>query len=285
MKKLLSRGCAAAIAAVVATGGLAATADADPVESGTLTFSGDPGDFVTGGDSYTYDVAAGDDFSVTSIDNESVSLFVTGGDGVLWSVDFDAPEGETLTAGTTYTATRYPYNGDGAGLDFGGDHRGCNQLTGSFTVHEAVFGPYGYVETFDASFEQHCEGATPAARGEVRLTNPTPAPALSITAGAETGTVTGIGDVVLDGTVTCTLPTPMFLFGRVSQDPFLRGQFQTTVDCTPGAPVPWSVTVTSDYGDPYHVGPAELFLYVSAYDANYDRSVVRESTTDVTLVG
>jgi hypothetical protein len=30
------------------------------------------------------------------------------------------------------------------------------------------------VQTFDATFEQHCEGGNPAARGEVHISNPSP---------------------------------------------------------------------------------------------------------------
>ncbi len=54
--------------------------------------------------------------------------------------------------------------------------RGCNTLTGRFEVLEAVFGPLGYIERFHATFEEHCEGASPAVFGEVLIVNPPPPP-------------------------------------------------------------------------------------------------------------
>lgn len=79
-----------------------------------------------------------------------------------------------LAPGTYTGAHRYPFNGNGPGLSLSGEGRGCNELTGSFTIIKAVFGPQGYVQTFDATFEQHCEAGTPAARGEVHIANPPP---------------------------------------------------------------------------------------------------------------
>ena len=65
------------------------------------------------------------------------------------------PDGQTLTAGTTYAnATRYPFNGSGPGLAIYGEGRGCNTLTGSFTVTEATFaGPdSSYIQDFVVTF-------------------------------------------------------------------------------------------------------------------------------------
>jgi hypothetical protein len=56
-------------------------------------------------------------------------------------------------------------------------------MTSSFTVINAVFGPQGYVQAFDATFVQHCEGQTFAkVRGEVHISNPPPPPPPSPTA-------------------------------------------------------------------------------------------------------
>jgi hypothetical protein len=43
-------------------------------------------------------------------------------------------------------------------MDISGNGRGCNTLTGQFTVNSITFWP-------DTTFEQHYEGATPALRG------------------------------------------------------------------------------------------------------------------------
>lgn len=71
---------------------------------------------------------------------------------------------------------RNPFEAPGApGLDFSGDGRGCNKLSGRFTVSEGRYGPQGLIRSLRARFEQHCEGAAPALRGEVRVTFPQPA--------------------------------------------------------------------------------------------------------------
>ncbi|MGF9765118.1 hypothetical protein AAII07_59775, partial [Microvirga sp. 0TCS3.31] len=84
-----------------------------------------------------------------------------------WDAQFRAPQGQILLPGRTYTgATRYGFNAGNPGLDVSGNGRGCNTLTGQFTVHEATY-DNGYLTSFRISFEQHCEGSTPALRGEV----------------------------------------------------------------------------------------------------------------------
>lgn len=57
------------------------------------------------------------------------------------------------------------------GLDVSFQNRGCNTLTGNFTVDDVVFSNAAAVatgspiESFSASFEQHCEGFAPALLG------------------------------------------------------------------------------------------------------------------------
>ena len=78
--------------------------------------------------------------------------------GGWWTTDFAAPPGQDLAAGTTYQAQRYPFNDGSAGFDHGGNGRGCNTLTATFTIHELAYDPDGTLRTFRATFEQHCEG-------------------------------------------------------------------------------------------------------------------------------
>jgi hypothetical protein len=87
-----------------------------------------------------------------------------------WFLDFAAPNRRPLTVGTYDLATRFPFqNVNEAGLSFGGNGRGCNQLTGRFEVLEAVYDVSGSVQRFAANFEQHCEGpAAPALYGQIR---------------------------------------------------------------------------------------------------------------------
>src|SRR5439155_17435526 len=94
-----------------------------------------------------------------------------------WELDLSAPDGERLTTGTYAGAVRDAVHGPGQpGLDVFGDGRGCNALSGNFTVLEATYGPNRYIESFDATFEEHCEGNVPALRGEVRIANTSPPP-------------------------------------------------------------------------------------------------------------
>ena len=47
-----------------------------------------------------------------------------------------------------------------------GNGRGCNTLTGSFTIKQISFSRVdGSLDRLLATFEQHCEGATPALGG------------------------------------------------------------------------------------------------------------------------
>ncbi|GIH19885.1 hypothetical protein [Rugosimonospora africana] len=165
-----------ALSLAAAAGGLllSGTAHAQAVTTGSLSFSGDSGDYISQGKSYSYSTGNGDGLSVSSSSGSAVSVSINAYNGDTWTLDVDAPGTKVLAPGTYASAHRYPFNGTGPGLDLSGDGRGCNELTGSFTVIKAVFGPNGYVQTFDATFEQHCEGGTPAAHGEIRISNPAP---------------------------------------------------------------------------------------------------------------
>lgn len=181
------RALAAALSLTAAVGGLlvAGAAQAQTVTTGSLSFSGDAGDFISQGKSYSYTTSKGDGLSVSSSTGSEVSVSVNAYNGDWWTLDLDAPGSQVLAPGTYAAAHRYPFNGTGPGLDLSGNGRGCNQLTGSFTVSKAVFGPQGYVQAFDATFEQHCENGTPALRGEVHIANP-PAPQAAPTRAAPT---------------------------------------------------------------------------------------------------
>jgi hypothetical protein len=269
----------------------ASPAQAQPVSSGTLSLSGDPGDYITGGGSYYYDTAAGDVLDVSNTNNETVSINVSGVTGDWWSLAFDAPTGQTLTAGTTYTATRYPFNGAGAGLDLSGNGRGCNTLTGTFTIVTASFGDNGYVQTFDATFQQHCEGFEAAARGEVHIANPPPPAPLTIgVAVAPTGTVSAVsGNAVVSGTVTCSESVIIHLYVAVTQvvkKQIVRGSNGAGgvgISCTPNGPVSWNMTVAPIGTTPFTKGDAEVTANAQAYDDTYNRYVNASTTTVVRL--
>jgi hypothetical protein len=103
-----------------------------------------------------------------------VQNFTVPSEGWSWGLDFAAPRGQQLTVGTYDAARRYPFQPDTQpGLDFSGTGRGCNTLTGRFTITELRIGPGNSVDRLKATFEQNCDGASPTLRGAVVIaTNP-----------------------------------------------------------------------------------------------------------------
>jgi hypothetical protein len=185
MRMLGRRVLAVALSLTAAVGGgllVAGRADAQQVTTGSLSFSGDSGS-IGGTKVHTYSTSNGDALDVTSAGGATLNLRITGYNGDWYYLDLDAPgtpdrpvpgRSALLVPGTYADAHRYPFNGTGPGLSLYGDGSGCNTVTGSFTVTKSVF-VGSYVQTFDATFEQHCEGGPAATRGEVHIANP-PAP-------------------------------------------------------------------------------------------------------------
>src|ERR1043165_2416578 len=149
-KRVLARATAVLVLALsMATGttGLLSGTDAYalPVTEGSFAFSGDEGDWPSGGRSYAYSTTAQDRLNITA-DNahNSVHFWLDGANGDWWSLDLAAPSGKTLAPGTYTGATRYPFNeATRPGLDLSGNGRGCNTLTGEFTISDVEFGPQG----------------------------------------------------------------------------------------------------------------------------------------------
>ncbi len=136
-----------------------------------LVMHSDSGDYIGQGLSYDYKttnatISAGGSHTF-------LSAGVSGSNGDSWSLDFEAPSGDILSPGTTYSAVRYPFNNDGAGMDISGNGRGCNTLTGTFTVQSLSVALDGSLRYASISFNQHCEGATPALHGTFYWRTPT----------------------------------------------------------------------------------------------------------------
>ena len=150
-----------------------------------LVMKSDPGDYIGQGLSYSYTPAT--DTIRVGGGRTHVGGAITGGNGDWWYLDFVPPAGDILTAGTTYSATRYPFNGNGAGMSVYGNGRGCNTLTGTFTVDSISVALDSTLQSGGISFVQHCEGAPPALRGTLDFRVPTgdvtpPGPVTTLTA-------------------------------------------------------------------------------------------------------
>lgn len=138
----------------------------------------EPGDYIGGGREYYRDASSGTFSTPTAVDRDGdglvdyVSFNLFGPPGQWISMDFatNRMPGTNLAPGFFYdNARRAPFAPEGhPGLAIGVDHRGCNTLTGSFTIVAAEF-DYSMtpprVVSFAAFFEQHCEGAAPALHG------------------------------------------------------------------------------------------------------------------------
>ena len=275
--------------ASLAMGPWAPQASAISAQSGSLTMESDAGDYVGGGSSYAYTTDNGDGFDSTA-NGSTVRLSVSGANGDWWFLEFAAPAGQSLVEGSYSGATRAPFREPGApGLDVGGNGRGCNELTGTFTVLQADLGPSNYLERFGATFEQHCEGGLPALRGEVWVVNP-PAPTpleLGVMA-SPVGTVERLsGTAVVSGSVTCNLPTTVWVAGtlvqRASRTTVSQGAFFLNVACS--GTTPWEATVRASNGVPFNPGKAALDVDATGYDTTYGGHVNASSAATVRLTG
>ena len=146
-----------------------------------LTLQSQPGDFIGQGGTFdiTYTPANSQNFSaqafilIGSPPTPSYLQFimgtVTGGSDNTYSILQFATNhlGIPMQPGFYPNAERAPFASAGhPGLDVSFQNRGCNTLTGNFTVLAVTFGANNAIDSFSANFEQHCEGAAPALFGQ-----------------------------------------------------------------------------------------------------------------------
>lgn len=137
----------------------------------SLSLTSQPGDFIGQGQSLTVTPNDGVFTARRNFDNGvSISFFDNNQLGNFWFLDFAAPGDSPLAVGIYEGATRFPFQAaTSPGLSVSGQGRGCNMLTGRFEVLEIGFGTTGEVTSFAADFEQHCEGASAALFGSIRI--------------------------------------------------------------------------------------------------------------------
>jgi PASTA domain len=128
-----------------------------------VDMTSDPGDYIGQGQPWHY--TFGNAWIGAGGGRQYAGFGVSGDDGSDWSAAFVPAAGDILAPGTYLNATRYPFNGTGPGMDVSGNGRGCNTLTGQFTVNSINFWSDMTLRSASITFEQHCEGATPALRG------------------------------------------------------------------------------------------------------------------------
>ena len=137
-----------------------------------LYFNSQPGDFVARGLEFT--LTPSDGTITTSRVDGGVLVRYTSGDS-WWMLAFVPPAGTDLTPGAYEWTMRWRVQSPTmGGLDVGGDGRGCNTLIGRFTVFEAEYDGAGEVRKLAIDYEQHCEGASAALFGSVRIDSDLP---------------------------------------------------------------------------------------------------------------
>jgi hypothetical protein len=142
-----------------------------------LTLQSQPGDFIGQGGNFDiiYTPANSQFFSASVVPTTPIPSFlrftlgtVTGGsDNTFTTLDFGTNQlGIPIQPGFYANAQRASFASAGhPGLDVSFQNRGCNTLTGNFTVTDVTFGANNAIQSFSATFEQHCEGAVPALFG------------------------------------------------------------------------------------------------------------------------
>lgn len=233
----------------------------------------------------------------TSYDGTRVAVAVDGLSGTSmegsgFTVEFVAPIGQTLVPGVYEDAARAGLQEWGKpGIEISGNGVGCNQITGRFEVLEAVFGPEGYIEHFEATFEQHCVQEIPGAdpdpglTGFLQIHNPPPPPPLDIQLTInplqEINPATKM--VTISGSITCNRPAEVSVNAGLAQRAS-QGAYGTGVLCS-ASPTQWHAATPLTSESPRFVpGPGTVHVFMATTDPFYGVYLTKNATAAVKLV-
>lgn len=285
---------AAALALTATVAPFTGTAQAHEAVTGSLSFSGEPGEYISGGQSYTFAPETTEMFDISGPTAESaVGATVVTPEGERWALSMEAPYGQKLVSGTTYSNARsWPEaRPEDPQLQFSVTDRYCESGTGSFTISHIAYGSHGYIREVDATFERYCSGSTLPVRGELHARMPEPPAELAI--GVQLNTTGAVasrtGEITVGGTATCNKPARLSLNVSASQTQkrgIAAGSHENLiVVCEPGAPVPWTTSFPNniDSSASFEPGTAVLRARTSADDRDYPVSVTDFQSTDIAL--
>jgi hypothetical protein len=124
----------------------------------------DPGDYIGAGQTFEYN-QTNSVFTVTA-NAGTLHLHIDGDQW--WYGDFQEPSSLSRWQVGSYTGLqRYPFHDPAVGgLAWYGEGRGCNTLTGSFTVDSVTY-TQNALTAIGLHFEQHCEGGSTALHGAI----------------------------------------------------------------------------------------------------------------------
>jgi hypothetical protein len=138
-----------------------------PPVTGTQSYvhlTSDSGDPIGAGTNYSYTKAT----ALITLTPQGNMLSVTVAGSEQWSGTFQLPNTATILQVGVYAGlTRYPNtNAASGGLDWSGEGRACNTLTGSFTITKVVYSG-GLLSELALQFTQNCNGTAPALHGDL----------------------------------------------------------------------------------------------------------------------
>ena len=201
----------------------------------------DSGDYIGQGQTWSYSPANAT--LAASGSRQGVYFGISGNNGDWWTAEFTAPSGDIIAPGTYENASRASFSGGGAGMDVSGNGRGCNTISGRFTITEAGYDSGGHLRTLGVKFEQHCEGQAPAFRGELdyRMGDKTPPAPWMVAGGQGPAAPPGDGQQVggpqpggPSGLVTLTPTRRSIVFGAATR---VRGSVKVNGALAPRTPV------------------------------------------------
>jgi len=139
---------------------------ATPSSGNFVYLQSDAGDYIGGGQTYTYTPLNAQLTFASPAGGTSVQ--VNGNDW--WNGYFFGPTAMSqLQVGYYSGLMRWPfYNPVLGGLDWSGNGRGCNTLLGWFAVDNVSYSS-GSISTLDLRFEQQCEGGQNALHGSIHF--------------------------------------------------------------------------------------------------------------------
>jgi hypothetical protein len=131
----------------------------------SLSFVSEPGDYVGMGQSRSWTTATAR-FQVDNYSWGTWIWFYPNDNPNPWFVLFSGANSQKLTPGIYENAIRTA-TATQPGFSFSGDGRGCNILSATMVVHQINYDSEGRLDRLQMTFEEHCETATPALRGEI----------------------------------------------------------------------------------------------------------------------
>jgi hypothetical protein len=136
--------------------------------TGTVSFSGDAGEFVSSGKSWNLQSPSQ---QIKLTQNGPGDLQVSFGQGEReFDASFSTDSGKRFETKAYGRAERWGFASDGhAGLEISGDSRACNGIVGTFSVTKIEYTPDGKISRFAATFVQRCDDSKLSVRGTIDI--------------------------------------------------------------------------------------------------------------------